>query len=263
MGSSWARLRLESTAMSQTWDPLLYARAARFVSDFGEPLVAMLAPKPGERVLDLGCGDGALTAKLVAMGVSVVGVDASPAMVEAARQRGIDARLMRGEELTFEREFDAVFSNAAVHWMKPPARVAHGIRRALRPGGRMIVELGGAGNNATLDHELYPLLRERGLDGAALSPWYFPTADEYRALLERTGFIVDLAELFPRPTRLPGDITEWFDSFCGAFLAAIPEAERQPFKAELAHRLAPKLRSHEGKWTMDYVRLRVAAHLPN
>jgi trans-aconitate methyltransferase len=249
--------------MSQTWDPLLYARAARFVSDFGEALIALLDPKPGERILDLGCGDGVLTAKLLATGAHVVGVDASAAMVRAAQQRGIDARLMRGEDLTFEAEFDAVFSNAALHWMKPPTSVVGGIRRALKPGGRLVLEMGGAGNNASLLEDLNPLLRERGLDGPALSPWYFPTADEYCGLLRDNGLIVDLAELFPRPTPLPGDITDWFDSFCGAFLAAIPERDRQAFKDELARRLAPGLKDDQGRWTMDYVRLRVLAHLPS
>jgi trans-aconitate methyltransferase len=249
--------------MSQAWDPVLYARAARLLSDFGEALIALVAPKPGERILDLGCGDGVLTEKLVATGARVVGIDASPAMVEAAQRRGIDARLTRGEDLAFEAEFDAVFSNAALHWMKPPATVIQRVRRALRPGGRLVLEMGGAGNNASLLDGLYSLLRERGLDGPALSPWYFPSADEYSGLLRDSGFVVDLAELFPRPTPLPGDITDWFDSFCGAFLAAIPETDRQEFKVELARRLAPRLQDDEGRWTMDYMRLRVCAHVPS
>jgi trans-aconitate methyltransferase len=247
--------------MTELWNPDVYARTARFVSEFGESLIAVLAPRPGERVLDLGCGDGALTAKLVALGAQVVGVDASPAMVEAACKRGIDARVMRGEDLGFDAEFDAVFSNAAIHLMKLPARVAEGIRRALKPGGRLVAELGAVGNIAIVLHELYPLLRDRGLDGAALCPWYFPTAEEYQRLLEANGLRVDTIDLFPRPAPLPGHITEWFDTFCGSFLLAMPESERGRFKAELADRLAPKLRDGDGRWTLDYVRLRVAAHI--
>jgi len=247
--------------MTQSWNPDSYARTARFVSDFGEPLVALLAPRPGERVLDLGCGDGALTAKLVASGAQVLGVDASPAMVEATRARGIDAQVMRGQELAFDGEFDAIFSNAAIHWMKPPERVAAGMRRALKPSGRIMAELGGAGNNAILLSELYPMLARRGLDGPAVNPWYFPTADEYRRILEASGFTIDAIELFARPTPLPGDVTDWLETFGVAFLEAIPPAERPAFKAELADRLASKLRGRDGRWTMDYVRLRVAAHV--
>jgi len=246
--------------MSQTWDPTRYERAARFVSELGEPLIALLAPRPGEHILDLGCGDGALTLKLVATGAEVVGVDASPAMVRAAQERGVDARVMRGEELEFDAEFDAIFSNAALHWMEPGPAAA-GIRRALKPGGRIVAELGGAGNNAILVEELYPLLAERGLNGAALSPWYFPTAEAHRALLESHGFTIETIELFPRPTRLPGDLGEWLDTFGAAFLDAIPISERAAFKAELSRRLAPRLRDANDTWTMDYVRLRFAAHI--
>jgi trans-aconitate methyltransferase len=246
--------------MTQSWDPDSYARTARFVSDFGEPVVALLAPRPGERILDLGCGDGALTARLVTSGARVLGVDASPAMVEAARGRGIDAQVMRGQELPFDGEFDAVFSNAAIHWMKPPERVAAAMRRALKPGGRMVAELGGAGNNAILLTELYPALARRGLDGPSLNPWYFPTTDEYRLVLQESGFRIDTIDLFSRPTPLPGDLADWLETFGGVFLQAISPAERSAFKAELADRLAPKLRGADGTWTMDYVRLRVAAH---
>src|SRR6202047_2116098 len=129
----------------QTWDPDRYARNARFVSELGAPVVELLAPRAGERILDLGCGDGALTAKLLEMGCAVTGIDASPAQVEAARKLGVEAQLMDGEHLAFESEFDAVFSNAALHWMRNPDQVIAGVRRALRPQGRFVAELGGHG----------------------------------------------------------------------------------------------------------------------
>jgi trans-aconitate methyltransferase len=246
---------------SQSWDPARYDRTARFVSDLGQPLLDLLGPKPGERILDLGCGDGALTARLVESGAIVVGVDASAAMVAAARERGIDARVMRGEALTFDGEFDAIFSNAAIHWMSPPERVADGMARALRLGGRLVAELGGAGNNATVREELFGALAARGVDGPALSPWYFPTIQEYRDLLQEVGFKVDVIDLFPRPTPIPGDIVEWLGTFGEVFLTAVPPADRPALEAELNERLAPRLRQPDGTWVVDYVRLRLAAHI--
>ena len=132
--------------MTQRWNPERYAASARFVADLGEPLLALLAPKAGERILDLGCGDGVLTEKIAASGATVVGVDASEAMVIAARKRGLDARVMDGQALTFDREFDAMLSNAAMHWMPKAEAVVKGVRRALKPHGRMVAEFGGKGN---------------------------------------------------------------------------------------------------------------------
>src|SRR5438445_8039406 len=126
----------QSPTMSQTWDPERYARNARFVADLGAPVVDLLAPRAGERILDLGCGDGVLTAKLASLGCQVIGVDASPQQIGAARKLGLDARVMNGEALDFDREFDAVFSNAALHWMRDPAKVIAGVHRALRPQRR-------------------------------------------------------------------------------------------------------------------------------
>ncbi|MBI3666644.1 MAG: class I SAM-dependent methyltransferase [Acidobacteria bacterium] len=246
---------------SQTWDPQRYARHARFVADLGEPLIELLAPRPGERVLDLGCGDGALTAKLAALGVNVVGVDAGADMVAAARTGGLDVRLMDAHALTFEREFDAVFSNAALHWMRHPDAVLEGIRRALKPGGRFVAEFGGAGNIASILAALMEVLRRRRLDGQAIMPWYFPTVEEYRRKLEAHGFTVDSIALIPRPTPLPGALADWLDTFAEDFLRVIPEAEREAAKAEVSAILRPKLCDPQGRWTIDYVRLRLAARI--
>ena len=139
---------------AQTWDPETYARHARFVSDLGSAVLDLLAPRHGERILDVGCGDGVLTKQLVDLGCEVVAVDASAAQIEAARQRGLDAHVMNAEALPFHEEFDAVFSNAALHWMKEPDRVIDKVARALRPKGRFVAEMGGYGCVKTIQQAL-------------------------------------------------------------------------------------------------------------
>ena len=241
----------------QRWDPKTYAANARFVAELGQPVVELLAPKPGERILDLGCGDGALTEKLAALGCVVVGVDASAEQIAAAKARGLDARVTDGQRLDFEAEFDAVFSNAALHWMREPDRVIAGVARALKPGGRFVGEMGGAGNIARIVEALTAALQRRRL--APELPWYFPGAEEYRAKLMAGGFAVREIALFPRPTPLPGDIAGWLETFGAGSLARLPESERAAFVAELREALRPHLRQPDGSWTVDYVRLRFAA----
>jgi SAM-dependent methyltransferase len=246
----------------QTWDPERYARNARFVSDLGAPVVELLASRAGERILDLGCGDGALTAELAARGCVVVGVDGSAAQVAAARARGLDARVADAERLAFDAEFDAVFSNAALHWMKDADAVIAGVRRALHPGGRFVAEMGGDGCVARIVGALAAALRRRGIDPAAVHPWYFPTVDDYGARLARGGFVVESIALIPRPTPLPGDVTGWLETFAGSFSAAVPPADRATFLAEVQDALRPELCDAEGRWTADYVRLRFRATRP-
>src|SRR5262249_23222673 len=144
----------------------------------------------GERILDLGCGDGVLTERIVTVGAAVVAVDAAPDMVAAARARGIDARLIAGQNLPFDHEFDAVFSSAALHWMRPPEDVLAGIRRALKPGGRFVGEMGGHNNTAAIIVALTAVLARRGIDARQINPWYFPSAAAYRSKLEEAGFTV-------------------------------------------------------------------------
>ncbi|HEX7374571.1 MAG TPA: methyltransferase domain-containing protein [Steroidobacteraceae bacterium] len=239
------------------WHPALYAANARFVSTLGQPVVDLLAPRAGERILDLGCGDGVLTARLQASGCDVVGVDASEEMVAAATRLGLDARVMSGDALTFDGEFDAVFSNAALHWMSRPTEVVAGVFRALRPGGRFVAEMGGAGNIAAIVQALAEALADRGL--SLRNPWYFPTADEYRQLLEQHGFIVRQIELFARPTPLPGNIRGWLAAFGAPLLGDLDEADREAVATDVLQRLEPQLRGADGTWIADYVRLRFAA----
>lgn len=243
----------------QTWNPERYATHARFVSDLGRQLVELLAPRAGERVLDVGCGDGALTERLVAAGCRVVGIDSSSAQVRAARARGLDARVADAAALGFEGEFDAVFSNAVLHWVTDADAALAGIRRALAPGGRLVIEFGGHGCVAAVRESLGAALGRRGIDAESCNPWYFPTAAEYRARLERHGFAVDSIRLFPRATRLPSDLTDWLQTFAQAYLAAVPEPDRPAVCAEVRRRLEGRLRGGDGVWVVDYVRLRVAA----
>ncbi len=250
----------ESAAM-QTWSSARYARNARFVSELAAPLVDLLAPQPGERVLDLGCGDGALTAEIAARGAMVVGVDGSADMVAAARARGIDARLMDGQDLRFEAEFDAVFSNAALHWMRKADAVLAGVRRALQPGGRLVAEFGGHGNVERVERALVAALDRRGLDGRRYVPWYFPTDEAYAAKLEAHGFTVASIGLIPRPTPLPGELGDWLETFAEGFLGAVPPSERQALKDEVATALRSRCCDATGRWSLDYVRLRVVARV--
>jgi trans-aconitate methyltransferase len=249
-------------ASSQKWNAQRYSENARFVSDLGMPVVDLLAPLPGERILDLGCGDGALTKKLVDGGCDVVGVDSSAEMIAAAKTLGLDARVMDGHALQFDDEFDAVFSNAVLHWLKEPWRVVDGVWRALKPGGRFVGEFGGYGNVATILASLERALRERGIDPGTVNPWYNPTADEYRDILAMRGFAVSTIALIPRWTPLPGTVVAWLETFAQSFASALPVSERPAFFDEVQESCRPILCGAGGRWHADYLRLRFAATKP-
>jgi SAM-dependent methyltransferase len=184
-------------------------------------------------------------------------------MVEAARARGLEVDLADGQALPYEAAFDAVFTNAALHWMTRPAEVVAGVRRALRPGGRFVGEFGGFGNVAAIVTALLAVLERHGVaDAAAARPWYFPTATEYAALLDDAGFETVEAWLVPRPTPLPTGMAGWLDTFGEPFLRRLPEAERATAVDEAVRLLATSLRDASGQWIADYVRLRFTARLP-
>lgn len=246
--------------MPQTWDPAEYARVANFVPRLGAPLLELLAPRAGERVLDLGCGDGTLSAALAERGCEVVGIDSSPAQVAAARARGIDAREGDAQALAFDAVFDAVFSNAALHWMPRQDLVLAGAARALRPGGRFVGELGAAGNIAQIRAALHAELAALGLDAGRFDPWTFPAAETFRAALEGAGFGVDLCEVFVRPTRIERELGDWLELMARCFIEAVPPESRPGFIDRVSGRLrAPLFR--DGTWQLDYVRLRFVARL--
>jgi trans-aconitate methyltransferase len=249
------------TMRSQSWNPCEYSAHGRFVTDLGANILEWLDPKPGEEILDLGCGDGVLTAQIAERGARVLGVDASSEMVDAARVRGVTAHVIDATQLTFQRQFDAVFSNAALHWIHDQPALLRGVARALKPRGRFVAEMGGHGNIAAIRVALLAALAHHGLAELMAGDNYFPTIAEYRGLLESHGFAVDAIELVPRPTPLPSGMRAWLIMFRRGVFDAVPEDLRDTILNETLEHLAPALCDKDGNWTADYVRLKFRAHL--
>lgn len=240
----------------QQWDAEQYGRDAAFVSALGEGVVELLSPRAGERILDLGCGDGTLTARIAESGAAVEGVDAAESMVAAARARGIEARVLDAARLDGREEFDAVFTNAVLHWILDIAPVARAVFGALRPGGRFVGEFGGHGNVAAIRTAVAAVVPD------APVIWYYPTAGEFSAVLQDAGFTEIEARLFPRPTPLPAGMANWLETFAQPLFAGVPEAERFARKEQALALLRPILCDRDGRWHADYVRLRFRAYKP-
>ncbi|HET7315306.1 methyltransferase domain-containing protein [Salinisphaera sp.] len=246
-----------------------YARNARFVAELATDLIDWLAPAPGETILDLGCGDGALTERIAAAGADMVGVDGSASMVAAARERGLtavvaDARAL-GAVAALDRAFDAVFSNAALHWMHddPQAVIEHVFAR-LKPGGRFVAEMGASGNVAPIRAVLRAEADARGHEPDTLDPWYFPTETAYLDRLATAGFHIERSHTFERPTQLPGDIADWLTTLARPFVTAFAHgAARDAYVAAVRERLAGEMRHRDGQWVAPYVRLRFIARKPD
>ncbi len=256
---------MSDTNPASRWDAGDYARNAAFVPALGAPVVELLAPQKGERILDLGCGDGVLTEALVAAGADVVAVDASPEMIAAARKRGLDAHVADGQALAFRGEFDAVFTNAALHWMLNGRAVAEGVFRALKPGGRYVGEMGGAGNVAGMRAAVRAEVEARGYTPPAADPQWYPSIDEFDDLHRAAGFARVEARLIPRPTELPAGMAQWFRTFRTGFLdsAGVPDAEQDAIAEAAARRLEATHRRADGVWVADYVRLRFSMRKPD
>lgn len=225
------------------WDPEQYDARYHWVTDYGASLIALLDPKPGQRILDFGCGTGRLTHEIAQSGAAVAGIDSSPDMIAQARKNYPEIQFELADGLTFRTEepFDAVFSNAVLHWMSPPEAAVESLAAALKPGGRLIAEFGGRGNTRSI------------VEAIGSHPWYYPSIGEYASLLERYGLETVTAVLFPRPTAIEGEsgLHDWLKMFASSFVSEdrIPELERA---------LRPKL-YRDGIWTIDYVRLRITA----
>jgi SAM-dependent methyltransferase len=248
------------------WSAADYARHAAFVPALGDAVLQLLAPQPGELILDVGCGDGALTERIAAAGARVIGLDSSPEMVEAARARGLDAFVADAEAMDLERfgQFDAAFSNAALHWMLDPDAVATGIFKGLKEGGRFVGEMGGEGNLAVLRQALRYVLTERGYHMPVQDPAWYASVETFTRLYCIAGFCEVRAELIPRPTPLPGGAADWVKTFRAGVmdLAMVPEWERDEIAAAVEARVAPALRLPDGSFCADYVRLRFSMRKP-
>ena len=250
---------------SSRWSPTDYATNAAFVPALGSAALELLDPQPGEAILDLGCGDGVLTEKIVAAGAKVIGVDASEEMVAAAKARGVEAYVADAQALDFDTQFDAVFSNAALHWMLDPEAVAGSVFRALVPGGRFAGEMGGEGNIATLRGGIREELTERGYPVPADDPQWYPSVEAFTRIYARAGFEAIEARIIPRETDLPNGVAAWVKTFRTGWLdaARVPEDEQADVAAAVERRLAPRLRRADGSWFADYIRLRFTMRKPS
>lgn len=247
--------------MPDRWDSALYEDRHSFVWKDGQPLIDLLEPKLGDRVLDLGCGTGHLTAQIAARGADATGLDSSASMIAQARQNFPRLRfaLDDARAFRFEVPFNAVFSNAALHWIPEAEKVIASVRENLAPGGRFVLEMGGEGNIQSLVSALDAVLRKGGF--RARNPWYFPSAAEYTALLEKHGFEVEALWTFDRPSQLEHPekgLREWLEMFAGVWFEGVPRQRRSKIETEIEARLRPTL-FRDGHWWLDYRRLRLAA----
>lgn len=249
------------------WDAQLYDQKHAFVSEYGKGLIEWLAPEPGERILDLGCGTGHLAYEIAQAGCEVVGLDASGEMIEQARKAFPELHFEVGDatDFSFAEPFDAIFSNATLHWVLDYKAAIEHMFNHLKPGGRLVLEMGGAGNVEQIVSHLRIALQNRGYaDQSKVQRWFFPTAGKYSSALEAARFQVKLAQCYDRHTLLQSStygVADWLDMFAGAFFEGIPEAEATAIKEQVQEAVRPYL-FRDGRWYADYKRLRVAALRP-
>jgi SAM-dependent methyltransferase len=247
--------------MLQTWNPEFYSRDGAFVHQLAGGVLEWLSAQPGECILDVGCGDGQLTERIAATGASVTAIDSSPEMVAAARARGIVAEEGFAESLPYPNHvFDAVFSNAVLHWVRGQDEMMAQVHRVLRPNGRFVAEMGGHGNIAAIRVAFSTVLAHHGFADLDDRGNYYPTTGTYTRRLQQHGFTVTRILSFPRPTPLPASgMTGWLNTFCRGTIDALPEHLKETVVEETVALLFPVLCDEEDQWTADYVRLRFLA----
>ncbi|MFL0583971.1 methyltransferase domain-containing protein [Solibacillus silvestris] len=243
------------------WNASLYDRKHSFVSKYGNNLVELLNPKEGERILDLGCGTGDIANTLFEYGVEVVGVDKSENMVKLATSKypHIPFTVRDATQLTYQNEFDAVFSNATLHWVHPPNEAVQSIYQSLKHGGRLVAEFGGKGNVKTITSEIIKQIKNAGFEyNAAQFPWYYPSIAEYSKLMEEAGFNVTFAQLYDRPTPLDGEngLRNWIDMFGSVLFDGIPEQSKDDL-IDIVEMNLKEVLYYKGTWMADYKRIRV------
>lgn len=247
--------------MKDNWNANLYDANHSFVSNFGSHIVELLAPKQGEKILDLGCGTGDLAKKIAECGADVTGSDKSENMIVQAMNKYPDIKFIVQDatKMEYHEEFDAVFSNAALHWIKPPNKALQGIYNSLKKGGRFVAELGGKGNIQILSDEIIKQINAAGFQfNKEHFPWFFPSIGEYSTLMEETGFRVTFAQHFDRPTTLSGEkgLRNWIEMFGSSMFTGIPVENRDSIITEVEQRLNAVLNKN-GEWVADYKRIRV------
>ncbi|RAJ02499.1 trans-aconitate methyltransferase [Chitinophaga skermanii] len=243
------------------WDAALYKSQHAFVFEYGNDLLSWLAPQAGESILDVGCGTGELTAQIATTGAAVIGIDKSADMIESAQAHYPNIQFAVADIVTanLQQQFDAIFSNATLHWVMEKEQAAAQMRRHLKPGGRLVLEMGGLHNVKSITDTLQKVMAERGLNYQPF--WYFPSAGRYATILEHQGFRVNRVHYFDRETPLAdteNGIVQWLEMFGKQFFGTLPEAE----KLSIMHTVQDRLRNtnfRDGKWYADYKRLRVSA----
>lgn len=238
------------------WNPDEYKKYTGFVSQLAMPVVDLLEPKSGERVLDVGCGDGTLALEIERRGAKVLGVDLSKEMVQKAGANGIDAMVASVTNLPFKEKFDAVFSNAMLHWVLEADLAVENIANSLKSGGRFVCEFGGEGNANYLVKAMELAFKKHPEFGEFINPWYFPSPAAYKSKLEQFGFKVDYLESIPRPTPME-DIDKWLDIFANGVTKHLNKEQFELFKIECKNHLKEHIYTQKDGWILDYVRLRV------
>jgi len=258
----WASGVMIATKIKYTeinhWNPKNYNKHTAFVSQLALPVVNLLDPKKEEKIFDVGCGEGTLSVEIERRGAKVIGIDMSQEMIDFSKAKGLEAYVGTVTDLPYDSQFDGVFSNAVLHWVKDARTVVQNIAKVLKRGGRFVCEFGGEGNAYYLVNAMEEVFAYHPEFGKFDNPWYFPSVEAYTSLLESEGFNVEYIEIIPRPTPMD-DISNWLDIFANGVTSHLTAEQFEVFKKETTKILKPTIFSEDKGWVLDYKRLRVKA----